>query len=54
MVAVNTVFTIVVIGFVVAVLAGVVFALFELSPFASHHGERFHEPGRPQHSPRLD
>ena len=54
MVAMNTLFTIVVIAFVGFVLAGVVFALFELSPFASHHGERFHEAGRPQRSPRLD
>ena len=54
MVAASTVFTIVVIAFVVLVLAVVVYALFELSPFVSHHGERFHEPGRPQRSPRLD
>jgi hypothetical protein len=54
MVDMNTVFTIVVISFVVLVLAGVAYALFELSPFASHHGESFHERGRPQHSPRLD
>jgi hypothetical protein len=27
--------------------------LFELSPFA-HHGERYHEPGERQQSPRLD
>jgi hypothetical protein len=54
MFAMSTVLTIVVIAFVVLVLAVVVYALFELSPFASHHGEKFHEPGRPQPSPRLD
>jgi uncharacterized protein HemY len=51
--SVNTLMTVVVIVFVVAVLSLVVFALFELSPFA-HHLERFHDPGRRQKSPRLD
>ncbi len=44
---------IIAICFVVAVLAVVVFVLFELSPFA-YHRERFHEAGRRQKSPRLD
>ena len=38
---------------VVAILATVVFALFEVSPFA-HHVERYHKPGETQRSPRLD
>ena len=53
MLGMNTLFTIVVIAFVVLVLGSVVYALFELSPFA-HHVERFHDPGRRQNSPRLD
>ncbi len=49
----DTLFAVVVLAFVVGVLALVVYALFELSPFA-HHAERFHEPGQRQQSPRLD
>jgi hypothetical protein len=45
--------TVVTLVFVVAVLAVVVYALFEMSPFA-HHADRFHEPGQRQQSPRLD
>jgi hypothetical protein len=45
--------TLIVMAFVVAVLGVVAYALFELSPFA-HHRDRYHEPGRPQQSPRLD
>jgi hypothetical protein len=41
------------IAFVVCVILLAVFALFTISPFA-HHAERFHEPGKRQHSPRLD
>jgi hypothetical protein len=41
------------IAFVVGVLLLVVYALFEMSPFA-HHDDRFHEPGQRQDSPRLD
>jgi len=44
---------VIVMAFVVGTLAVVAYALFELSPFA-HHEERYHEPGRPQQSPRLD
>jgi hypothetical protein len=39
--------------FVLAVLAVVAYALFEISPFA-HHADRYHEPGERQQSPRLD
>lgn len=53
MLSMNTLLTIVAIGFVLVVLAIVASALFELSPFA-HHLERFHDPGRRQQSPRLD
>ena len=45
--------TVVTLAFVVAVLAVVAYALFEMSPFA-HHADRFHEPGQRQQSPRLD
>lgn len=45
--------TVVTLAFVIAVLAVVAYALFEMSPFA-HHAERFHEPGQRQQSPRLD
>ena len=45
--------TVVTLVFVVAVLAAVVYALFELSPFARHE-DRLHEPGQRQQSPRLD
>jgi hypothetical protein len=38
---------------VAAILGTVVFALFEVSPFA-HHVERYREPGQAQKSPRLD
>jgi hypothetical protein len=38
---------------VLAILGAVLYALFELSPFA-HHRDRFHEPGERQQSPRLD
>jgi hypothetical protein len=48
-----TLFAVVSTLFVVLVLALVVYALFELSPFA-HHRDRFHEPGERQESPRLD
>ena len=47
------IFTVVVIAFVVLVLLAVVYALFELSPFA-RHSEILHEPGQRQNSPRLD
>ena len=49
----GTLFVIVVIAFVVAVLAVVAYALFELSPIA-RHVDRFHERGERQQSPRLD
>jgi hypothetical protein len=45
--------TVIVIAFVIGTLAVLAYALFELSPFA-HHDETYHEPGQPQHSPRLD
>jgi hypothetical protein len=45
--------TVIVMAFVVGTLAVVAYLLFELSPFA-HHEERYHEPGHPQHGPRLD
>jgi hypothetical protein len=45
--------TVIVMAFVVGTLGVVAYALFELSPFA-HHKERYHAPGRPQQSPRLD
>jgi hypothetical protein len=44
---------VIVMAFVVGTLAVVAYVLFELSPFA-HHDERYHEPGQPQQSPRLD
>lgn len=44
---------IVAMAFVVAVLAVVAYALFEVSPFA-HHQDRYHERGERQQSPRLD
>jgi len=52
----NTFFAIVVLAFVLAVLAVVAYALFEVSPFA-HHVDRFRDPrtGKPLgKSPRLD
>ena len=45
--------TVVTLAFVLVVLAVVVFALFEMSPFA-HHVDRYHEPGQRQQSPHLD
>ncbi|HEX7524869.1 MAG TPA: hypothetical protein VF327_01110 [Gaiellaceae bacterium] len=45
--------TIITMAFVLAILALVAYALFELSPFA-HHTDRYHEPGRQQESPHLD
>lgn len=49
----STLWVVIVMAFVVAVLGVVAYALFEMSPFA-HHGERYHEPGERQRSPRLD
>jgi hypothetical protein len=52
----NTLFTVVVLAFVLAVLALVVYVLFELSPFA-HHADRFRDPRtgkRRWESPHLD
>jgi hypothetical protein len=49
----NTLLTVVVIASVVAVLAAVAYALYEVSPFA-HHSQVFHLPGQRQDSPRLD
>jgi Tfp pilus assembly protein PilE len=52
----NTLFTIVVFVFVLAVLAVVAYAAFEVSPFA-HHAEQFRDPrtGRRRwQSPHLD
>lgn len=45
--------TAIVVVVVVGILGVVVYALFEMSPFA-HHADRFHEPGERQQSPRLD
>jgi hypothetical protein len=45
--------TVIAMVFVIATLAVVAYALFELTPFA-HHADRFHEPGERQQSPRLD
>ena len=45
--------TVVTMAFVLAILALVVYALFEMSPFA-HHTDRYHDPGQRQESPRLD
>ena len=44
---------IVTLAVVAAILATVLFALFEVSPFA-HHVERYRERGETQKSPRLD
>jgi hypothetical protein len=52
----NTLFTFVVLGFVLAVLCVVAYALFELSPFA-HHADQFRDPRtgtRKWQSPHLD
>jgi hypothetical protein len=52
----NTFFTVVAFGFVLAVLAVVAYALFELSPFA-RHADRFRDlrtGKRRWQSPRLD
>jgi hypothetical protein len=54
--AMNTLFTVVVFAFVLAVLAIVAYAVFEVSPLA-HHAERFRDPRtgkRMWDSPRLD
>jgi len=54
--AMNTLFTVVVLAFVLAVLAVVAYALFEVSPFA-HHADRFRDPRtgkRRWESPHLD
>ena len=45
--------TIITMAFVIATLAVVVYALFELTPFA-HHTDRYHRRGERQQSPRLD
>ena len=45
--------TVIAVVVALGILAVVVYALFELSPFA-HHEERYHEPGQRQQSPRLD
>ena len=45
--------TVITMACVFAILAVAAYALFELSPFA-HHTDRYHEPGEPQQSPRLD
>ncbi len=47
------IFAVLAIAFVLGTLAVVGWSLFEMSPFA-HHSQRFHDPGRPQQSPRLD
>lgn len=52
----NTLFTVIVLAFVVAVLGVVAGALFELSPFA-HHADQFRDPRtgeRKWQSPHLD
>jgi hypothetical protein len=54
--AMNALFTFVVLGFVLAVLCVVAYALFELSPFA-HHADQFRDPRTGQRkwqSPYLD
>jgi hypothetical protein len=54
--AMNTLFTVIVFAFVLAVLAVVGYALFELSPFA-RHGVQFRDPRtgkRLWDSPHLD
>ena len=45
--------TVIVMAFVLGTVGVVVYALFEMSPFA-HHKDRFHERGERQQSPRLD
>ncbi len=45
--------TVITLAFVLVVLVVVVYALFEMSPFA-HHVDRYHEPGQRQQSPHLD
>ena len=49
----DTLFTVLVMIFVVSVLGVVAYALFELSPF-SHHTDVYHRPGERQASPHLD
>jgi Na+-transporting methylmalonyl-CoA/oxaloacetate decarboxylase gamma subunit len=54
--AMNTLFTVVVLAFVLAVLTLVAYALYEVSPFA-RHAERFRDPRtgkRRWESPHLD
>jgi hypothetical protein len=54
--AMNTLFTVVVFAFVLAVLAVVAYALFEVSPFA-RHADQFRDPRtgkRRWDSPHLD
>ena len=54
--AMNTLFTFVVLAFVIAVLGVVAYSLFELSPFA-HHADQFRDPRtgkRKWQSPHLD
>ena len=47
-------FTALIVLVVVFAIVGVVlYAMFEMSPFA-HHAERLREPGKRQPSPRLD
>ena len=45
--------TVITLASVLVVLVVVVYALFEMSPFA-HHVDRYHEPGQRQQSPHLD
>ena len=45
--------TVITMAFVIATLAIVAYALYEMSPFA-HHADRYHEPGQRQQSPHLD
>ena len=45
--------TVIVMAFVLGTVGVVVYALFEMSPFA-HHKDRYHERGERQQSPRLD
>ena len=45
--------TVITMAFVIATLAIVAYALYEMSPFA-RHAERYHEPGQRQQSPHLD
>ena len=49
----NTMWTVIVLAFVVGVFSVVAYALFEVSPFA-HHDDVYHARGERQQSPRLD